>query len=373
MSDNADALPYPRKRIQRGLVSIVGRILLPILFRFELSGQEHFPTQGPLIVIGNHTAAMEAVFINVYTPWQMEMLSAADIPAEKFVEWLSSFYGVIPLHRGSFDRSALQQALSVLDQNGVVGIFPEGGIWEEGKRKAQTGVAWLSYRSGAPVLPIGFSDTTGKLHAALRLKRPKMEMHVGQVIPPAQLPPDQPRKEFLQSYASRVMAAVHDLVPEEDRVSEPAILNERFDLDVIVHNQSGESVPIPERLRLQHPSALAKLLHKPAILKIFRVNLNMPVEPLEHLHEEPPARTLLAALQPILTYLDEDNPYLLTYRFGPREGRAMQHGLQACFDLLQWVERQGYRIKLIPIRRYYDREKQKEITQIKQGRFEHWM
>lgn len=373
MSGNTDTVAYPRKSFQRGLVSLVGRTILPLLFDFKLTGKEHFPGHGPLIVVGNHTAAMEAVFINVYTPWQIEMLSAADIPAEKFIQWISNFYGVIPLHRGSFDRAALERALQVLEQDGVIGIFPEGGIWEEGRRKAQTGVAWLSYRSGAPVLPIGFSDTQGKLHQALQFNRPEMKMNVGQVIPPARLPADQSRKGYLQSYADRVLEKIHNLVPEEDRLTEPDILRERFHLDLTVYDKNQQEVPLPEDLRIQNPQALAQLLHKPAILKIFRVNLHMPVKPLEQLHRRPTPEQLLKAVKPILRYLDEENPYLLTYRFGPKGGLAMQQGLEDLYSLLIWLADKEYTAHITPIRKYYSQEEDREVVQIEQGEFTRWM
>lgn len=373
MSSTSHSISYPRRSIARGFLNIFGRSLLPLLFKIECTGKEHFPERGPLIVVGNHTAAMEAVLITVYTPWQIELLSAADIPAEKITQWLSDFYGVIPLHRGSFDRAALRNALHVLEQKGVVGLFPEGGIWEEGKRQAQSGVAWLSYRSGAPVLPIGFSDTTGTLNAALNLKRPTLKMNVGKVMAPAKLPEDMPRREYLQTYATQVMDEVHKLVPEEDRVPEPDIVDERFELQVTVRDQDQHLHPIPDHLRIQHAYALAKVLHRPAILKIFRVNLKMPVEPLQHLDQEPTAEALVAALQPAIHYLHEENPYLLTYRFGPQEGYAMQEGLEELYALVKWVKDQGYSIQIVPTRTYYSREKAQEIVQTEQGDFTSWM
>jgi len=373
MKKNGRSITYPRRSTARGLLRLIGRIMLPLVFDFEFTGKSNFPDQGPLIVIGNHTAAMEAAFLTVYVPWQIELLAAADIPPEKFVQWLSDFYGAIPLHRGSFDRAALRKALAVLDQNGVVGLFPEGGIWEEGKRQAQSGVAWLSYRSRAPILPIGFSNTTGMLNEALHLQRPYMEMNVGEVIPPAELPEGVPRREYLQTYASRVMEEVHKLVPEEDRIPEPMIVDERFDLEVAVRDQKERPVSIPEDKQIQHASALAKVLHRPAILKIFRVNLNMPVEPLQTLVETPPAVSLANALQPILTYLEEENPYLLTYRFGPSEGYAMQAGLEELLSLVNWVKKREYTIEITPVRKYFSREDGRDIVQRKQGEFRHWM
>jgi 1-acyl-sn-glycerol-3-phosphate acyltransferase len=84
-------------------------------------------------VVGNHTGAMEVVLLNAYAPWQIEMLSAADMPAEKITEIINSLYGSIPISRGSYDLQALSTALDILKQNSIVGLFPEGGVWEIGK------------------------------------------------------------------------------------------------------------------------------------------------------------------------------------------------------------------------------------------------
>jgi 1-acyl-sn-glycerol-3-phosphate acyltransferase len=364
---------YPRKILTRTVIRLAGRALLPLLFKLEFSGREHFPRKGPLLVVGNHTAAMEAVLLNIFSPWQIEMLSAADTPAERVTEMVADLYGVIPLHRGSYDRAALSCALDILGQNGVVGLFPEGGIWEEGKKKAQPGIAWLSYRSGAPVLPIGFGDTSGAMNAGLKFQRPKLSMHVGKIMEPAQPPTGQPRKAYLQEYAERVMDAVHKLVPQEDYQTEPEIVNERFDLAIRVMDQEGRSTSIPEALIIREDLALAKFLHRPAILKIFRVNLELPVEPLEKLADHPRITELIPACQGILDYLEDENPYLLTYRFGVREGLAMQSGLDQLQELLLWCRERGYQIEVLPTRYYYSLKEEREIVQTWQDVVHTWM
>ena len=370
---DAYSMPYPRKSITRFLIRMLGRGLLRILFRIKISGVKNFPNTGPLLVVGNHTAAMEAVLLNVFSPWQIEMLSAADTPGERITEVVADLYGVIPLHRGSYDRAALDHALDVLAQNGIIGLFPEGGIWQEGKKKALPGIAWLSYRSGAPVLPVGFSETTGAINAGLKLKRPKLTMNVGEVIDPAVIPPGTPRKTYLQDYATEVMERVHQLVPIENYHSEPEIIDEWFELDLFLKDQSGIEIQIPSQFKVEQSSALAKFLHRPAILKIFKVNLEMPIDSLQALHNHPSKAGMIQALDHILSYLEDENPYLLTYRFGVKEGLAMKEGLEELRELLEWSEKNGYQLSITPIRHYYSFKERKEIVQKEQGTFISWM
>ena len=212
MADSPNVIPYPRRRFSRFLIRLFFKGLLSLLFRIEISGKENLPKKGPLLVVGNHTGAMEVVLLNGFAPWQIEMLSAADMPAEKITEIINSLYGSIPVNRGSYDRAALSIALNVLKQNGIVGLFPEGGIWDIGKQKPLPGISWLSYRSGAPILPIGFNNTAGAMDAGLKFKRPLLKMNFGQVLPPAKLPEGMAKKIYFQKHAVVMVYAHHNVL-----------------------------------------------------------------------------------------------------------------------------------------------------------------
>jgi len=366
-------ITYPRKRVARGITRALGRLVLPIAFRVHVTGRKNFPKHGPLLVVGNHVAVMEAVMMAVYTPWQVEMLGAADIPHEKVTQIAIKVFGFIPVNRGHVDRPALQQALDVLKQGGVVGIFPEGGIWEPGTMHAQTGVAWLSYRAGSPVLPMYFGSTPGALGAALRLKRPRLTMRVGQLVPAARLPRGEARKAYLETYAAQVMDAVNALRPANDRDQQPEIIDEHFELEVAVHGPGGEPASFPADLDIRHRIALAKFLHRPAILKIFRKNLRLSMGALQDLENVHDAGQIADATQPVLDYLEHENPYLLTYRFGPKAAEAMQLGLKELLALARWAAESGLSLTVTPIRRYYAPHQGEEIVQTRQGSFERWM
>jgi hypothetical protein len=316
---------------------------------------------------------MEAALMAVFTPWQVEMLGAADIPHEAVTTFFMEFFGCIPVRRGHADRAAMRSALAVLAQGGILGIFAEGGIWEPGGGRPQTGVAWLSQRTGSPVLPIGFGGTLGALAEARRLKRPRLTMRIGELIPAAQIPLGQARKPALESYAGRVMEAVRELLPEEDASRRAAVVNECFRLEVAVQGPDGSEQHLPTEVAIQHGTALAKLLQRPAILKIFRQNLRLPVAPLQDLEKAHDPAEIAQAVQSVLTYLEEENPYLLTYRFGPREGEAMRAGLVELLALARWADEASLQLAVTPVRSYYSPEQGQEVTETFQGTFEGWM
>ena len=366
-------IKYPRKLISRWLLKRVGRLLLRVLFKLEILGRENLPQRGPFIVVGNHTAALEAVLMNVCTPWQIEMLGAADIPHELISQIFMRAYGLIPIRRGHFDRTALQTAVNILQQGGIVGIFPEGGIWEPGEMKAQSGVAWLSFRGKAPVLPIGFSHTFGALNLALQFKRPAIEMRIGDVIAPIQIATGTSRKKGFADYSRRVMAAVRALMSADDISHQVDILNEQFELKIQVKDLELRDIPAPPDLIIKHDLALTKLLHRPAILKLFRKNLALDTASLENLDRVHDPQILSNSLQQIIDYLENHNPYLLTYRFGPKTAENMYLGLKELAAVAQWANDNQAFLYITPIRRYFSQSANQEIVQTKQGNFSNWM
>ena len=93
------SIPYPRRKVQRGLARLAGRALIPLLARVEFTGAEHYPRGGPLLAVGNHVAAMEVALLVAYAPWQIELLGPGDIPAQGALGKVSRFYGYTPIRR----------------------------------------------------------------------------------------------------------------------------------------------------------------------------------------------------------------------------------------------------------------------------------
>ncbi len=367
------ALKYPRRRLARALCRLGGRLALRILTDTEVIGVQRFPAQGPLLVVGNHSAVMEVIMMVVLAPWPLEMLGSIDVPHERVNDLISRFYGYIPIRRGRMERASLQTALNILKQGGILGIFPEGGIWHPGAMRAQSGVAWLSLHGNAPVLPIGFSGARGALNSMFKRQRPRLKMHIGELIPALKHQTDKPRKALLAEYAQQVMEAVYDLLPEEERQSHPPPREESFALHVSIIGADGKNIACPPELTIQHATALARFLHQPAILKIFDKNLKLPVEPLKTLHHVPEPAAIAKACQAILAHLTTENPFLLSYRFGAVEAENMQAGIQELYALSAWAQRHGAQIQVTPIYRYKKPDSDEVITQVVQGNFENWM
>jgi len=353
---------YPQKPLTRTILRGIGRAAVPLLTRTTFTGLQNFPKKGPVIVVGNHTGALEVVLMTIFTPQIVEYVGSMDIPHEPFIAAFVKLYGVIPILRGQTSRASMMKALDVLKQDGYLGVFPEGGIWEPAIHDARTGVAWLSYHANAPVLPIGFASTQGALNKLIRFQRPELEMNIGTLIPPVTIPEGKPRKLHFQDAANAIMDAVYDLVPASVKDQETTVLDERFELRVRAFNTREEEISIPPNHCMPHGAFLSKFIHRPTLFNNLRDNLNLPINALQHLHEHPDNHELLHATNAILTYLKTDNPYYFTYRYGQKEGSSMQSGIQELHHLAVWANNASIRLQITPIRRFRTPDSSDEVV-----------
>lgn len=346
---------YPRRVLLRNALKFAGRTLGAVLARPKITGHEHLPKSGPLIMVGNHVGVVEVAMMASYVPWTIEVMGAGDIPLDPRYGWLAKLYSILPIKRGSMDRDGLNLALDVLKQGGIVGLFPEGGIWEASLRQARNGVAWLSNKANAPVLPIGFGGIDGAVSSILRMRRPRLVMNVGRVIPPVNVEiPGKSRKEALTDGANYIMDRIAELIPEEERrLKQQNYLSENFDFKLIIKTAGGLEVPLPEAAEIVDKKGLSKFFFRPVMLDVFKRNLRLPVHALGQFRRAHAPEAIASAADVILQYL-QTNPYFFVYRFGPDEGEAMGNGLRQLRDAALWLSSNmpGCTIQLKPIRRY---------------------
>ena len=146
---------YPRRQFIRQASSKAA--LPPLLVHspsLKLKGRENIPAKGPLLVVANHFHFLDPLALIHTAPWPIEFVGGAQTPnAPKTVSWFSKLFGVIPTYRGTGSRETLQSAESILKQNGVLVIFPEGGSWAHVLRPARPGTAFLAWRTNAASCP----------------------------------------------------------------------------------------------------------------------------------------------------------------------------------------------------------------------------
>lgn len=187
--------------------------LVKVLTRFEVQGQEHVPLCGPLVVAPNHLHSFDVPLVGLVIPRQVTVF-AADKWRGKLGGWvIERVTRVIYVARGEADRTALNQAMEVLETKGTMAVAPEGtrsrtGGLQQGKH----GAVYLATRSKAIILPIALWGHEECFAAWRHLRRPELHVHIG---PPICLPPgaERARTPELHAYTDDLMLVLARMLP----------------------------------------------------------------------------------------------------------------------------------------------------------------
>lgn len=187
------------------------------LTEFHITGQENLPASGPLIVVGNHFSFLDPVAFIHILPYPLEFIGGRQAPnAPGIVGWIRNLWGILPATRGGSSRDVLLRAQRILQDSGVLCLFPEGGSWAQVLRPPRPGAALLAARSGARILPIGLDGFT-EVFSRLRLgRRVRVHVNIGKPFGPFNLDVrDRSNRPAIDAFGHQIMREVAALIPPE--------------------------------------------------------------------------------------------------------------------------------------------------------------
>lgn len=216
-------------RVSRPVLKTVFRAIFRVLASVKIVGKENVPYGKPYVVAINHISIFDPPFAGAFWPEQLEIIGAADVFDKPSQGWLLKGYGVIPVHRGDYDRLLLTKIIRILKSGSPLLIAPEGGRSHvPAMRRAKPGVAYIIEQTGVPVLPVGLVGTTEDFwQRARRGEKPPLEMRISKpIILPHITAKGTARHAARQKNADMVMSYLAGLLPEEYRgvYAESAIL-----------------------------------------------------------------------------------------------------------------------------------------------------
>jgi 1-acyl-sn-glycerol-3-phosphate acyltransferase len=181
--------------------------LLKSLAHVAVEGLDHIPLTGPVILAANHRDNLDAYLLLHLVPRMVHFAARPDA------------FGTGPLcalwrRLGAFPADAwgMRHALTLLNDGGVVAIFPQGMISQE-LREASGAVGLLALRSGAPVVPIAISGTEAVHAACAFTRRASISVRFGPPLTFARNGPCSPRS---QTVANEILRSVGTLLDAQE-------------------------------------------------------------------------------------------------------------------------------------------------------------
>jgi 1-acyl-sn-glycerol-3-phosphate acyltransferase len=209
-----------RFKISRPILKAVFRLLFRTLGRVKISGRENILRGRPCVVAMNHVSIFDPPLAGSFWPGPLEVIAAIDVFDKPFQGQILRAYGVIPVHRGDYDRPLFTRMIGILEAGYPILISPEGSRSHvPGLKRAKQGVAYLVEKTGVPVVPVALVGTTEDFwQRAKRGERPPLEIRIGK---PIQLPEitgqGTERHRARQNNADIVMRHIAGLLPVEYR------------------------------------------------------------------------------------------------------------------------------------------------------------
>lgn len=194
----------------------LGTWLMHALYDYRVSGAEHFPESGPVIIVVNHLHLLDPGAVMPAVSRKIVTLAADKYKRNPLLGTLLRMAGVIFVRRGEVDREALRSCLAVLDSGGVLAMAPEGTRSKTASmQRAKPGVAYIAERTDALLVPIAFWGVE-KLGDWRRMRRPTCQVVIGE---PFRLPrpPGKLTTDALQELADWIMVRIGLLLPPSYR------------------------------------------------------------------------------------------------------------------------------------------------------------
>lgn len=194
------------------------------VWRPRVTGLEHVPATGGVLLASNHLSFVDSVVIPVVVPRKVVFLAKSDYFTGTGVggalsrAWFEGL-GMLPVDRDD-PRAALASldtALEVLGRGEAFGLYPEGTRSRDGRLyRGRTGVAHLALTAGVPVVPVGLVGTERLQPVGARLPRlVTVDVRFGAPIPVAGRFEGVPLGRARRELTDEVMDAIAALTGQE--------------------------------------------------------------------------------------------------------------------------------------------------------------
>lgn len=107
------------------IVKIFGTPIFYLLFRPKYINKKNIPKNVPVVLAGNHKSNFDCASLVCSTNRVVHFLAKKELLDTK-IKWFFKGMGIIPVDRKNKNPQALQEAIKNLNENKVIGIFPEG-------------------------------------------------------------------------------------------------------------------------------------------------------------------------------------------------------------------------------------------------------
>lgn len=161
-------------RFARFLVAVITRSYT----RMAIVGREHIPATGPFVLAPVHRSYVDTPIAGCLTTRRLRFMGKDSMWKVRWVGWVLSALGAIPVTRGTADREALRRSVELLESGEPMVLFPEGER-KEGPviQPLFDGAVYVALKARVPIVPVGIAGSERVMPKGARFIFPK-KVHV---------------------------------------------------------------------------------------------------------------------------------------------------------------------------------------------------
>lgn len=131
-----------------------GFLLLKVFSKIEAKNTHLIPKEGAIILISNHSSHVDTFALQATFPRRITYMILSK-HCESWGKWFYKSQHTIPIKENGVNCDALKGGLELLDNNGTLGVFPEGKLSPDGNiQEGKNGINFLAMKSKATIVPV---------------------------------------------------------------------------------------------------------------------------------------------------------------------------------------------------------------------------
>jgi 1-acyl-sn-glycerol-3-phosphate acyltransferase len=200
----------------RGLI----RLIFNLIAHVEVEGYENLPKEGGFVIATNHLGILDVpIAFYALDRWDMFVMIGEKWQNVGLFRWVGKYFNFIFIDRFNPDIKTLRKVISLMEENNILVIAPEGTRSRTGSLiEAKPGASYLATKLNRPIVPVGITGTEDQalLGYLKKLRRGHIRVNAGPIfiLPPL---PREHRDEALKQYTDEIMCHIAALLPEKYR------------------------------------------------------------------------------------------------------------------------------------------------------------
>jgi 1-acyl-sn-glycerol-3-phosphate acyltransferase len=196
-----------------------------LLYRTRAIDFKNVPKEGPVLLAPNHFSQMDHFFTGLYLRRQVRFMAKSQLFGPPVLTYIYKHGGVFPIRRGHHDEEAFKTAYAILEQDGMLLVYAEGGRSRSGELgEVKPGIGRIALETGVPVVPVAIHGSAA-VRRWKRFRFPKVTVQYGE---PLTFPVEEaPSRERQLEVATQVFDRVREMYGRLQSEGRAAVIRSR--------------------------------------------------------------------------------------------------------------------------------------------------